>query len=305
MPERIFLTFADSKMELARRRICRQAKKMNAYTQIIGASEENLDPQFRELFKQHLIKHSRGFGYMCWKPQIVRQTLETMQDGDLLHWVDSGSHMNPRGRWRLLQYFSMADVAPTGILAFQCVPPAHPFQHDGRDFPDLPDRKWTKGDLLDRLGVRTNHDLLNEQSIGTCTFMIRKCPASVAFVDEWLSIPKENFAYIDDSPSVSQNLEGFVEHRHDQSIFSILAKLRNASTISMYECWYPFADDCETPDWSKVKDYPIQIRRDRGYPGKMGLALLRAKGKVKRLLDPVLEIPGKIQNALLQPSSER
>ena len=64
MPERVFLTFGDSKMDLARRRICRQAKRMQAYTRVIGASEEDLDPEFRDHFKDHLIKHTRGFGYM-------------------------------------------------------------------------------------------------------------------------------------------------------------------------------------------------------------------------------------------------
>lgn len=39
----------------------------------------------------------------------------------------------------------------------------------------------------------------------------------------------------DDTPSVIKNLDGFVEHRHDQSIFSILSKLYNAKAIKNFE----------------------------------------------------------------------
>ena len=119
MAEFIFLTFADSRMAKARRRICRQARAMKIYTKIIGASEADLDRGFLKHFEKLLIPGSRGFGCMCWKPQIVRQTLETMKDGDILHYVDAGCHLNPRGRWRLEEYFSLVQSSPTGILGIR------------------------------------------------------------------------------------------------------------------------------------------------------------------------------------------
>jgi hypothetical protein len=221
----------------------------------------------------------------------VKQILNQINEGDVVHWVDAGCHMNRRGRWRLQEYFTLADISPTGVLGFQCRAPEPPFPHDGRELPDFRDSEWTKGDLLDYLGVRDNHQLLNEPCIGACTFMIRKCPNSVAFVDRWLSIPYEDYSLIDDSPSRSPNPEGFKEHRHDQSIFSILSKLQNVTTVSVYESWYPFANDCNNPDWSMVKNYPIQVRRDRGQPAPRStlMQVIRSKGsygktKIKRLL---------------------
>jgi hypothetical protein len=255
---------------------------MDVYDSIVGACEDDLCAEFREHFMDRLLKHTRGFGYMCWKPQIVLQILEEMAWDDTLHWLDAGCHLNPRGRWRLKEYFSLVDAAPSGVLGFQNVPPGPPLDSDSREFPDHSDRRWTKGDLLDRLGVRDRPDILESQNIGTTTFLIRKCPQSLKFVREWLAIPWESFSFIDDTPSVAPNLADFVEHRHDQSIFSLLGKLYGIDTISVFECWYPSITDPWKPDWRKLSRYPILIKRDRGYPSPFGLRVLRIKGRLKR-----------------------
>lgn len=287
--QRIFLTFSDShRMHNAGKRICKQAESLRFYDRVIGASEYDLDPDFLEKFSGQLIPGSRGFGYMCWKPQIVWQTLRMMQEGDVLHWVDAGSHLNAKGRWRLKQYFELASSCPTGVLAFLCTPPQPPLHHDQRQFPDYRESQWTKGDLLDRLNVRGNKDILASQSIGSCTFLIRKCKSSLDLVDQWRRIPAENFGYIDDSPSQSPNTSDFQEHRHDQSIFSILVKLSNAQTVSMYECWYPSKNDPNTPDWSIVSQYPVQIRRDRGVPSPSKVRWLKFKSKIRHGFTQVL-----------------
>jgi len=273
-------------MAKARERICRQARAMKIYTKIIGASEEDLDGRFRKHFEKYLVPEARGFGYFVWKIQLVKQTLDQMNDGDILHWVDAGNHLNPKGRWRLEEYFAMTQSSPTGILGFEHRPPDGRLQYDGRRLPDFAVYKYTKGDLIDRLQVRDNKGVLTQQQIGGNTFFIRKCEKSVVFVNEWLSLPYENFSFIDDSPSVSTNIDGFIEHRHDQSIFSLLGKLRGISTVSDCECWYPSQNDCRKPDWEALKDFPILTKRDRDIPSEKGKVLwLQIKGKIKRTLN--------------------
>ena len=203
MTERIFLTFADSRMAKARQRICRQARAMKIYTRIIGASEVDLDEGFRKHFEKYLVPEARGFGYFVWKIRLVKQILDQMNDGDILHWVDAGNHLNPRGIWRLEEYFALAQSSPTGILGFEHRPPEGRLHYDGRQLPDFAEYKYTKGDLIDRMKVRDNKDVLDQQQIGANTFLIRKCEKSVAFVNEWLLIPYENFSLIDNSPSIT------------------------------------------------------------------------------------------------------
>ncbi|KEF42989.1 MAG: hypothetical protein ER33_03735 [Cyanobium sp. CACIAM 14] len=273
-------------MKVARRRLCQQAKAMEVYTQIVGASPRDLNPSFRQRFKEYLTPEHRGFGYFCWKPQIVLQTLERLEEGDLVHWIDSGCHLNPAGRQRLEDFFAMAEEAPSGIQGFACLPPNGSLVYRDRQFPDQGESKWTKGDLLDRLSVRDQPEITATQQLGATTFFVRKCPASMDFMRHWIKVFSDDFAMIDDRPSRAPNLEGFIEHRHDQSIYSILGKLLPISTISVFEFWFPRADDCWMPDWEMVKDSPIQIRRDRGLKGesRLKIASLKARGRVKRLL---------------------
>ncbi|WP_216901300.1 hypothetical protein [Synechococcus sp. CCY 9618] len=287
MAQRVLVTFTDQRMKAARRRLCRQAKEMEVYTEIVGASQKDLDLAFRQRFQAYLTPEHRGFGYYAWKPQIVLQTLERLNDGDLLHWIDSGCHLNPVGRQRLREFFTMAEEAPSGIQGFACLPPNGSLLYRGRQFPDQGEAHWTKGDLLDQLSVRDRPEITGTQQLGATTFFLRKCPASMDFIRHWIRVFSEDFSLIDDRPSRSPNLEGFREHRHDQSIYSILGKLLPISTISVFEFWFPQVNDCWMPDWEMVRDSPIQIRRDRGLKGesRLKIATLKAKGRIKRLLD--------------------
>jgi hypothetical protein len=85
---------------------------------------------------------------------------------------------------------------------------------------------------------------------------------------------------------VSANEPGFIQHRWDQSILSILAKLHKVPTLSVFECWYPSVEDCWQPDWNYVRDYPILMKRDRQIPppNPLYLRYLKTKGMIRDLL---------------------
>jgi len=53
-------------------------------------------------------------------------------------------------------------------------------------------------------------------------------------IREWSRISKI-INLIDDSPSIIKNSNNFIEHRHDQSIFSLLCKINKVTTLSAYE----------------------------------------------------------------------
>ena len=40
---------------------------------------------------------------------------------------------------------------------------------------------------------------------------------------------------VNDSPSLKKNFPGFIENRHDQSVFSLLCKKNSISSVSAYE----------------------------------------------------------------------
>jgi hypothetical protein len=259
-----FLTFASSNLKRSSKRILAQARKMNVYDHVIGYDEFSLDPGFRAKFKDYLNFSVRGFGYWSWKPQIIRQTLSKMSEGDVLQYTDAGCHLNFSGRWRLLEYLKLTSNTPNGILAFQAKPPEKPFHFDQRDLPLLTDNMWVKGDLLDYLNVRNEKQICMTPTIGAGIIFIRKCPESVKIIDHWISVFHDDFSLINDENSESLNLPGFVEHRHDQAIFSILCKINNVQTLSAFEYWYPKVNSNKRADWKALKNYPIHAKRDKG-----------------------------------------
>lgn len=62
--------------------------------------------------------------------------------------------------------------------------------------------------------------------------LFKKCALSLEIARKWLDICCHHNLF-DDSESVSPNLNGFIAHKHDQSIFSLLLKIYNVKT-------YPF-----------------------------------------------------------------
>lgn len=243
---------------------------MRVYDEIIIADEHYLDTSFRERFKDQLVLGSRGYGYWAWKPQIVLQVLKACNSGDIVHYVDIGCHMNPAGRERLQEYFEAAGQSAAGVLAFSFDPPKPPHPYVGHKHFDLPNGHWTKGDLLDHLAVRTRAEIVDSQTIGATTFFIKKSAPSNAFLQEWLSVIEHDFRLIDDTPSVSPNPPGFIEHRHDQAIFSLLCRIHKIPCLSGYEYDYPLRSSSST-DWGSLTQYPIHARRDKdiGLPNRV------------------------------------
>jgi len=279
--KKVFLSFADSKMHRALNRIKRQALNMQVYDEAIVCNETNLSSDFREKFKDKLVPGSRGYGYWCWKPQIILQTLEKLNDGDILTYCDAGCHFNERGKKRLIEYFDIVTNDKFGILAFQGIVPIF---HDGRKLSDLADKKWCKGDLLDHLGMRDLNTVTNSQTIGAGIIFFKKNSETMNFIEKWIKVFSENFSLIDDTPSKSANLEGFIEHRHDQAIFSLLCKLNNVKTISAYEYWYPRKENPYIPDWSALKYYPIHARRDKTSYSKFHTLIIKITSLFKRVI---------------------
>jgi hypothetical protein len=90
---------------------------------------------------------------------------------------------------------------------------------------------------------------------------------------------------IDDTPSSSPNKYGFIEHRHDQAIFSLLCIKYKVLTVSAYEYWYPKKGSLQiiAPDWAALKEFPIHAKRDKGINSFFELVRLKVH-KVCRIL---------------------
>lgn len=226
------------------KRIKRQALEMNFFDKIILMTEFNLEKKFRKKMKDYL---TPGALHLCaWKPQVIMQMLLKMQEGDLMLYADSGCHLNKMGRKRLIEYFQIASDSKTGILATQL---------EG----NMKEREWTKGDVFRYLNVTDKKKITETNQIQAGILIIRKNHISVKIVQEWLKIITNQPKLIKRDYFESANLSGFKEHRSDQSIFSILAKLNGINLISANEVH-------GSSNWERdMIEYPIWAMRDKEY----------------------------------------
>lgn len=192
-----------------------QAKESNFFDNIFIYNEYNLpkDEKFETLLSHKLVP-SRGFGYWCWKPFIILKTLENLKDGDILVYADIGCHINKEGEKRFYEYLDI--VIEHKILCFK----SH-----------WVEAHYTKSDLFDYFDKLKDKNIIYTPQIPSGFVVFEKNDINLEFVNKWLQVFYDDFSLVDATPSKLTNLDGFIENRHDQSVFSILSKICNLYTI--------------------------------------------------------------------------
>ena len=192
-----------------------QAKESNFFDNIFIYNEYNLpkDEKFEELLSHKLVP-SRGFGYWCWKPFIILKTLENLKDGDILVYADIGCHINKEGEKRFYEYLDI--VIEHKALCFKM---------------QFLESCWTKSDLFNYFGKLNDKNITNSSQRMATICIFEKNDINLEFVNKWLQVFYDDFSLVDDTPSKLPNLDGFIENRHDQSVFSILSKIYDIYAI--------------------------------------------------------------------------
>lgn len=128
-----------------------------------------------------------------------------MNDGDILLYLDCGCEIDVRERNYMLHCLNVVKTDKiVGTYTGQI------------------EKKWNKMDLLIELGMVNSESLKTLQRQAGAD-LIYVCKETRDLIAEWYRLAC-CYHNIDDSPSVAPNLPMFIEHRHDQSIYSLLTK---------------------------------------------------------------------------------
>ena len=185
----------------AKQKLINSARMCGEVDTIHSFSPWDIDKEFRQQNKK-ILKRYRGAGYWLWKPYLIQKVLRTMADNEYLLYMDAGSYIIDSIR-PLIDLF--AHNKP--IICFE----SHEIE-----------KHWTKRDCF--IALNCDSPLYTDTKQRMATFHLwKKCAASLDFVDEWLRFVVQR-KLINDSPSKAPNYPGFIEHTHDQSIFSLLSK---------------------------------------------------------------------------------
>lgn len=189
------------------KRISTELSRTNVFDEITTITDIDLknDSEFWGKHKNFIENNKRGYGYWIWKPYLIKKTLEKMNNGDILLYLDAGCEVkddNNNGLSDLIEKCRKLNVmyTTTGHM----------------------EKPYAKMDTVSIMNVM-NDDILNSIQHQATIVFIKKNEMTVDFVNDWYSNAC-NYHLLDDSPSKIPNDPMFVDHRHDQCIFSLLIK---------------------------------------------------------------------------------
>jgi len=228
-----FITFGNEPWHASVQCLCEEARESGVFDVVRGYKESDLD----EWNRTYCDNNPRGYGHWIWKSYVCLKTLEEAEEDDVIIYADAGCVLNHSAKQRLYEYIDMVTKSPYGIIGFQMT---HVERH------------WTKRELLHKFECDNRSDILDSGQIEATAFVLRKCPHAVDIIREWNSISKQDPFYINTTTVVQQH-EGFREHRHDQSIFSLLLKTRGALVLGWETwCWSEHeSQHAMNPIWEK------------------------------------------------------
>ena len=259
---KIFISYGDSNYFIQRNRIKKQAKSINFFDKVIIYNNSKLDIEFKKKFKK-VLNMKRGGGYWVWKYNIILKTLNNMDENDILLYADSGSTINKKGRNRLKEYFDMLYKSEQSFLMFQV--------------KNLIEREWTTKEAFQFFNLNQNSDEALSPVFMATAFLVKKNEAAITFLNEFLEIIEKDPNLITDHYGNNYHQENyFKEHRHDQSILSLMCKTKGCMYIEdetyffnnpEKQLKYPILSvrDKEYSLWQKIKYfllYPLNVRKE-------------------------------------------
>jgi hypothetical protein len=170
-------------------------------TKIYNYKKIKSTPFYRE--NKYILDQKRGAGYWLWKPYIILEVMKDMEDGDFIIYSDSGIEII-----RDINILTKICAEQEGILLFNV--------HGKKN------KEWTKKDCFILMGCDSEEYYNDEQIMAGFQAYIKN-EKSNAFLNELLLFSRNPHILDDSSSILGQNSPDFNEHRHDQSVLSILA----------------------------------------------------------------------------------
>jgi hypothetical protein len=175
----------------------------NTDCKVISYSDRWL--KFQAFYKENseIFKNLRGGGFWLWKPFIIKDILSKMNYGDILFYSDVDAIFLDN----INILFDICDK--NEILLFKN--------------SNQINAKWTKRDCFVLMGADDKQYHYAPQ-VNAAFLTVKKTIFTEKLIDEWIHFSCDYRILTDCENEMGyNNLEEFIEHRHDQSILGILA----------------------------------------------------------------------------------
>lgn len=272
--------------ENAARRLSKEATKSNYFSSVITETNSTLKQNHGDFLDCHskFINENLklGYGNFLWKPYLVNHWMNRIPEGDGLLYLDSGCSFNLKSyeaKKRFKEYMETALIH--GSLVTQ-------LRNGQFDIDDLTEKSWTTAELAEAMEISEGSKNSNQIQAGIL-FLINNSKNREIVKKWWDFCVVEDYKYLQNS--FFENPRGvFRQNRHDQSIFSCLAKKFEMYAIPDETYFYP--------EWySNGRNYPIWAMRNRS-------GLSKNSSLIKYIPARLLNAATSLHNMLLRFSND-
>ena len=172
-------------------------------------STKDIDSDF---YKENIeiLEQGRGAGYWLWKPYFIKKMLMEVDENDVIFYVDSGNVFLNDPSF----IYSNLDKN-NGMVLFD--------NRDGVQNGDVT-RNYVscKKDSFVLMDCDSD-EYINGLHLNASYQIYSKNTFTIEFVDQYLNLCKNKQILTDTPNQHGNNYDGYHEHRHDQSVLSLLA----------------------------------------------------------------------------------
>jgi len=217
--------------------ICGLFKEFKCFT------EEEIDNDFKIKYS-NIWNDSRGGGWWIWKVYIILKQLNNINDDDILVYIDGGCDINitSASTETFKEYINLINNNWSGLLRFELT---------------HPEWKYTNKHSIDyfknKFNINDTKKMIDTNQIMATIMIMRKTKFVMDFFEKVLEILNDDpYLFTDKYNNPGE------QHRHDQSIMSMLCKIMTGSIVIPDETY--FEEGFGSP---KSKNYPFWAMRKR------------------------------------------
>lgn len=244
----VFVTFANTSY-ISTDRIMEQAKSLNIFDNVISKTEHDI-ATFVEKHKSFIQNNKQGYGLWIWKPKVILDTLNEINENDVLVYADSGMYININGKKRLNEYLNILQTKE--LITFST--------------NDYKARGYVKNDAIMSYNPYFNNDLTNSCYAGI--MIVKKTKRTIQLIQDWLDLC-ENYHFIDRSPSSEfRDLPHYDGNDCDSGLFNLcLSKYKDINNsiypdeTNVYYNGKQIAHTNAHLNFDSLYDKPFQCRR--------------------------------------------
>lgn len=202
--KKVFINYAHNRYLESQNKCSKSATPY--FDEVHSFRYDDIDDNFKECYR-NILEGDRGAGYWLWKPYFLKKMIRELDPGDILFYADSGSNFrnDPQPLFNTLEQ--------QNILLFI--------------MDHFQNKMWTKRDCFHLMGC-DNDKYVNGPHWNAAFLGFKVSDEAISFIDEYLyHCCDANILTDKENICGKPNYPEFKDHRHDQSVLSLMALKHN------------------------------------------------------------------------------